>query len=96
MWLKGFQKHPFSRIFELDEILFWDHAFHAFFDRSFAHGVGGLDETQEKKGIHCLRFPEHLQKANSMQEFCKNKKRLQALSEPNSNILHQQHTNNNN
>ena len=68
---------------------------HAFFHRSFAQGVVGLNETQEKKGIHCLRFSQHVKKANSMQEFCKYKKRLQTLSEPNSSILHQQHTDKN-
>ena len=61
---------------------------HAFFHTSFAQGVVGLNETQGKRGIHYLRFPEHLQKADSIQQFGENKKRLQPLSKANSSIVH--------
>ena len=49
---------------------------HTFFDTSFAQGVVGLNETQGKGGIHYLRFQEQLQKADSIEQFGKNKKRL--------------------
>ena len=49
---------------------------HARFHTSFAQGVVGLNETQGKGGIHCLCLPEQLQKAESIQQFGENKKRL--------------------
>ena len=61
---------------------------HAFFHTSFAQGVVGLNKTQGKRGIHHLRFPEQLQKADSIQQFGENKKRLQALSKANSRFFH--------
>jgi len=48
-----------------------------------------LNETHGKGGIHCLRTSEQLQKADCMQQFGKNKKRLSPLSQRNPRIFHQ-------
>ena len=49
---------------------------HAIFHRSFAQGVAGFNETLEKKGIVWVRLLQPLEKADSLQEFEQNKKRL--------------------
>ena len=49
---------------------------HAIFHRSFAQGVAGFNETLEKNRIFWLRLLQPLEKADSLQEFEQNKKRL--------------------
>jgi hypothetical protein len=49
---------------------------HAILHRSFAQGVAGFNETLEKKGVLWVRLLQPLEKADSLQQFEQNKKRL--------------------